>query len=883
MSISDEEEKQEDIMVEVDPNELTEIAMNQAGLHDSDPDVVSDAGSDASPASSEDLPDDQDATTSDTSKKKGWNRVTLALVFAVVALAAALVIVVPVLLTRGDSSPATTGGATELTTEKQLVDTNVVIDRQVPTVTPPQEPSNPPAVAFTDSPVVSQSDLPVNAPTTRAPVTFAPAAVDEEKPPVVMAPVSVTPNSRPPFQTFRPSSYASSPVDFAPSFYQMQCGIDCNGKPCGLANLGSEEIVCCSDWSTVDIWNNGRVESYCWGSFPMGAACVDSWDGDYMCRSSICNKGVCSTSRGAAGDKCTNSRNCTNGCGQETLDSSSGVCCSTYESSFFNGSTYISYCAGSFDFGETCFGSDQCDSYICVEGKCASQRQQAGGSCTNSDECSNYACGVGSLNSTASASSDKICCPSGSTYSIWNGDNYFEYCAYSVLTGEQCIADELCQSGICINETSTKSICSDRRLPDGSTCYTDNHCQNYGCGFASFPPTSLSNKTCCPNGRYDYVYFEGSYDYIQACARSILEGQACDADQSGDVLCETGFCVQGICSRDRLANGEECSRYNDCQSEQCGLNADDIDSLASVCCEETFGIYNSNTYDYLNFCVRTVPTGGSCDVGYDGGYGEGDYNDDGYGVDSSILCASGICIQGTCSDDFSKAGEPCNRNTECANNACAFSVFDVAERERVCCAGQALYFYDSSYNNGKYYCERTVPSGGQCPNADVNYDSFRVCESGICLNELCSDNRQADGELCNNSNDCESQACGLDSVAFATRKKICCTAGKTIGLTDGFDYNDYCMRNIPLGGKCLSANANNYRSDGGQMCESGICIDDVCVDTRLADSESCNIHNECDSGACGYDSLDFSLRKKVCCESICSNQLYDGFDYEDYW
>mmetsp|Transcript_1340 Transcript_1340/g.2185 ORF Transcript_1340/g.2185 Transcript_1340/m.2185 type:complete len:1145 (-) Transcript_1340:63-3497(-) len=935
---SHEEEKQEIEPVALDPDDLADIVTNVAQTlepegvednHDSDPDVSEEEASDSN----------QEIPNVPSSKKKGWNKLTLALVFAVVALTAALVIVVSVILTTRDGNDST-AAAIELTSEKQFVGSGAAAgDRQVPTV-------------FNSSVAPFPSI---------APVTLT-------KPPVVNEDAQEEPedntdeeedhdgedendsNEEPPSMTPRPSSlyYTSSPYTprpsgwypTAPSYasnypYNNQCSnngdMGCDGRPCGLTTFGGDELICCPSWAAVEIWTPARgPESYCWGWFALGEQCVDGWDGDNMCQSGICHAGRCDNKRGAVGDVCTDSHDCSNGCGVMDANSTYSVCCENYEWSSWNGSTYVSYCAATLGLGDSCTAGDQCESFICVQRQCAAQLLPAGSVCTAYDECDNYACGltsiqnrrrlqgstsvVGLINGTNS--SNRVCCPSGGTYSIYNGRNYEEYCYNSIPNGQQCFADELCQSGICINETVTKAVCSDSRLADGETCVSDNHCQNRGCGHSSFPPTNSDTKTCCPNGRYEWLYFDNG-EYLQMCARSIPEGQPCDGEQSGDALCKTGICVQSVCSKTRLPAGDDCDGHYDCQSGRCGF-AFEASEPKQICCDQTFGLYNDASYEYLEFCVRTVPTGESCAFGLDGSFDMGVlYNDDeendregedGYpynddatntttgdgprrlqrneGVDTSILCASGICIQGVCSEDYLDGGETCGHNFECSSAACAFSSFEFADRERVCCVGDARYYYEAPYYNGEYFCERSVASGGRCPSDENNRDAFRICESGICINGLCTDERQADGDVCQNSNDCDSQACGFDSVDFGAREMICCVSEGTVYVSDGFDYDHYCVRNVPLGGKCISATngreENYYGSGGGLMCSSGICIDNVCVDSRLEDEEMCNNHGECDSGACGFNSLDFAAREKVCCESICSNQLFDGFGYEDY-
>lgn len=825
----EEEEKREidssnavEVVVESD-NVVSEKIEEQEDINDHES-----SGEDSSHESDPHTPDiaseKKEGAATDSQGGKGWNRLTAVLILAVVALTATIAVVVPVLVAQNsggaNSQGSTTAASKEVAPGKEFGGGS---DRQV-------EPG------------------PTPAPTTRVPST--------EKP-----------FNYPSFDTYRPSPFGSAPV-----VTECPSEMECNGRPCALLGLADSEFGCCESWRIYELWDESVFswKNYCYNSFPLGAPCIDSYDGDYLCQSNICHNGKCANSRGEVGEPCIESRNCTNGCGKQSLNSSTYSCCRSYETYLEGGMGmfYDMYCAVTVEVGGDCIGDDMCQSYICLDNKCAASRLSPGDECSEHNQCDNYACALLDI-----TSSQKVCCPSYNYYG--------EHCANTIANGEKCFADELCQSGICINETGTEeAFCSDERLPDGSLCYQDNHCRNWACGYTSFEvPTANQNKTCCTGGRYEYFHIEPWNNYVNFCAGSISEGESCDVDKSGDVLCETGKCVQGVCASERLSTGESCDYSQDCRSNACGFDSIDDASRRMVCCErEAIGFYNSIGYELL--CSRTVPTGGSCDMSYDGYE-----NNDDYGYNSGVsICQSGICIQGVCADDRLDDGEDCNRNSECASQACAFSLFDFADRKKICCIGNEVHICDNY--SCESYCERTVPSGGSCPTTDGS--SFRICQSGICIDGVCRDDRLADGESCKADNDCAAGACGFDSVVFGTREKICCPSGEAVWLYDQFDHAYYCARVVPVNGSCLSG--EDFRDDygnsiegGGAVCETGICIDGSCASARLPDLSSCTNHNACDSHACGLSSLDGDKSEKVCCESICSHQLYDGFSYDDYW
>mmetsp|Transcript_8264 Transcript_8264/g.12931 ORF Transcript_8264/g.12931 Transcript_8264/m.12931 type:complete len:1078 (+) Transcript_8264:158-3391(+) len=574
-----------------------------------------------------------------------------------------------------------------------------------------------------------------------------------------------------------------------------------------------------------------------------------------------------------------------------------------------------------------------------------SPKLPAGSNCTTSNECASYACALASVNATYN-----ICCPNRYTYDIWDekSRNYTSYCRRTADIDDSCLFDDQCFSGICINETSsittneTRGImtCRNERLNDREMCYSDQHCKSNYCGYNLYGPLQGQDRYCCAGRGY---YLEYQYEYGYFCAGSIPEGEKCDSNRYGDVLCSTGICVNGVCSEERLSYGEECQLSSDCKTRACGTNSIEPSS-SKMCCARTLWIYNSgyprqevctgslaldercliNEQSYNDLCETGICVQGKCaserlDLGESCqastdcktggcgsnsisiGYGDEDkvccsntlrvYN--GYssqdvctrslplnetcligGRSYDALCETGICVHGKCAAERLDAGEACDENTDCANSRCAFSAYNRNDREKVCCRGNSIYIYDN-FEGSNNYCSRSIDSGKECPSSQNN--GYLLCKSGICLSGTCQDERLEDGSSCSFDNECDSGACALDVMDFGTRSMICCPVGQKLYMSDGFSSHSFCMRNTPIGGEC-----NNDYNNGGDLCESGICVDGACASKRLNATESCESNNECKSGACGYNDLDYSSHEKVCCEKTCNIRVSDNYGYENY-
>jgi len=747
---------------------------------------------------------------------------------------------------------------------------------------------------------------------------------------------SPAPYSRPPTYyrpTYQPSEYDDGCPD------DLGCG---RRNSCGLTSLDSEEISCCENYA-YDVWNYTTydVDRYCARSFSLNASCFQNGQGDTLCKTGICHKGKCSNQRGQAGEICSESRDCQSGaCGITAVDSTTTECCARSSVYYYNQSSYQYeyYCDGSVPNGDKCLVDDMCESRICVGGVCSATRLVAGSNCTESNDCLSYACG----RESATATND-VCCPSRSTYDFWNNNdrNYTSYCRRTVELDEQCLFDDQCQSGICINETQAISTCRDERLDSQSLCYSDSHCKSRYCGYTTYGPLQGQNRYCCAGRAY---YVEYMYEYASFCAGSIPEGEKCDINRYGEGLCSTGICVGGVCAAERLPYGEQCEVRSDCQTRACGANSFGYGG-DKICCARALRIYDNSYGSYQDICTGSLSVNETCRVNERSynelcesgfcvqgkcaserlGFGESCRESSdcktsacgassfGYGDQDGICCSStlriymngyaqvlctrtlslnetcsfsgnsynelcetGICIQGKCASERLAVGESCVAASDCAGGNCGLSVYDRSESEQVCCQGDMVYFYYDTYNRGGSFCSRTVETGGSCP--ENNNNGYLICKSGICINGKCEDEKLEDGSACNFDTECDGGACALDVMDFGTRSMICCPTGQKLYMFDGFSYHYFCLRNTPLGGECNSQGSTN----SGDLCKSGICIDDVCTDKRLNVSESCESNNECKSGACGYNDLDLSSREMICCEETCNIRVSDSYGYENY-
>jgi len=302
------------------------------------------------------------------------------------------------------------------------------------------------------------------------------------------------------------------------------------------------------------------------------------------------------------------------------------------------------------------------------------------------------------------------------------------------------------------------------------------------------------------------------------CAGSLLEGQACYAQHSGDILCETGICAKSVCSTDRLTNGETCDQHRDCDSficvqGNCAAHLLDVGSLCfsrdecfnyvcgvaplngtnttsdRICCpsNRAHRVFVGNINGVVTFdsyCSYIIPTGQQCL--------------------SDESCQSGTCIKETptravCSDQRLPDGATCYNDNDCQNYGCAHSTIFPPNNlnSRKCCLdGFQVSVKSSESDYDVNVCSGTIPIGQAC--GDSRELSDIACESGFCdQRRVCSDDRLANEKECDRDNECQSEQCAIDTFDPNFRKTVCCEQTIQIyddGITNR--YLDFCSSAI---------------------------------------------------------------------------------------
>lgn len=145
------------------------------------------------------------------------------------------------------------------------------------------------------------------------------------------------------------------------------------------------------------------------------------------------------------------------------------------------------------------------------------------------------------------------------------------------------------------------------------------------------------------------------------------------------------------------------------------------------------------------------------------------------------------------------AGETCDADSDCANDACGRATAAEGAGKVCCPSGSAPMFA------GYDYCSQ-MPDGSAC------------WSDAMCASEVCADNaggtargtctsKRAVGAVCGSNDECANNACGRESAADGTGK-TCCASGD-YATYGGFDY---CTK-MPKGSVCWS----------DAMCASGNC------------------------------------------------------------
>jgi len=527
---------------------------------------------------------------------------------------------------------------------------------------------------------------------------------------------------------------------------------------------------------------------------------------------------------------------------------------------------------------------------------CVGDKRDDGQDCDNNANCVNGACALETYDEMAR----KVCCPKGKSYYFkmdWKyGSQYF--CG-DLKDGERrCGHNNMCRSKICINRQ-----CVSRRLDDLQACDEHTDCANQMCARAS--DVKEASLVCCPGGDASTVKVSWTYRSQLVCSSSsstadapvpskIVDWQDCaknsdcangacakkhysktaplvccpngeqyqfdvswtyskvffcgglsDGDTCGHHLqCYSGVCLDNTCRRDRRADGSQCLKSSDCVSGTCALKYFDK-SAPMVCCGKGEAYYLDVPWTYKDFWFcGGLQTNEMCG--------------------SNLQCDSGICINGICQETTLNDGDACTQNNNCENGSCAMKHYEKYS-PTVCCKSGEMYALEVSYSYKDFnFCGGLV-TGDVC-------GSRLQCDSGICINNKCGNSRLMDLEPCSSNDQCIGGACAMQYFD-KTAPMVCCAKGEAYYLDVPWAYKDFwfCGR-LQTKEMCGS----------NLQCDSGICINGNCQDSRLNDGEACTHNTDCQTGACALKRYEKNA-PKTCCDGGEMYLLDVSWSYKDYW
>lgn len=179
-----------------------------------------------------------------------------------------------------------------------------------------------------------------------------------------------------------------------------------------------------------------------------------------------------------------------------------------------------------------------CRSGLCLLGRCAEERLDIRQECSSDFECKTNLCGR-TIDQIA-GSPTKVCCASQQEHQPLLGQSSpleKEGLCTDMPIGTFCNDDGICASRHCL-----EGMCAEPMLlQDLQPCSASNDCRSGACSFESVG--NSAEQVCCPNGEtVDHIRF-GSLDFQTTCG-SMPNGVDC----SGNAMCASGQCIQGICS-----------------------------------------------------------------------------------------------------------------------------------------------------------------------------------------------------------------------------------------------------------------------------------------------------------------------------------------------
>jgi hypothetical protein len=143
----------------------------------------------------------------------------------------------------------------------------------------------------------------------------------------------------------------------------------------------------------------------------------------------------------------------------------------------------------------------------------------------------------------------------------------------------------------------------------------------------------------------------------------------------------------------------------------------------------------------------------------------------------------------------------------CQNGACGGSSFPSGDC--ICCQSNGVIWWGVDY-----YCTETGELGDECSRDET-------CKSGFCVNDVCVQQKLANGVPCLSDDDCQSNSCGIKSytpeMPAENVEYVCCSSNATVRDSE----RDYCTAAQNIRQKC------NEKIP--QVCKSGLCSRGVCV------------------------------------------------------
>jgi hypothetical protein len=389
-----------------------------------------------------------------------------------------------------------------------------------------------------------------------------------------------------------------------------------------------------------------------------------------------------------------------------------------------------------------------------------------------------------------------------------------------------------CISGVEVCIAGGILDCQGQTGPSAETCDgLDNNCNDLiddnpiddggACGLTDEGPCEFGTEICLAGGLQcvgEIGPQSETCDLIDNDCDTVVDNNPIDVGSPCGT--DTGVCEPGViictatgpqCSGETMGSGEICNSLDD----DCNGVIDDSPAGVDQPCGPTIGACESG----LTKCIN----GGIECVGGISGTTETcngiDDNCDGV-VDEGGLCGGGQCINGVCTSacdgqEFScPTGQLCEMGF-CVVNEC-FGVVcppNTDGTQNLCVDGSCVAVCTTVTCPTDLVCRNT---DGFCVPNNCNF--LPLCED----NELCKDDA------------CEVNPCfGIDCPTDEF-----CRQGDCVATCSGVDCEE---GEVCIDGACVATGCDSSCTSGA-VCspESGVCIDDPCLNINCSTGEACN-------------------------------------------